>query len=117
MYASVMHSSSDPGGGWVVMTPEGVGGAWGISPVVVVYSDALSVSPEGVIVVYGIVSVAGVGGGSGGGRAVVQATDGGGTTTVGPRHRHSLLVTLVSVMGVSVVRSVTESYSKVVQSI
>ena len=64
--ASVMHSSSDPGGGWLV--------------------------------VYGIVSIAGMGGGSGGGRAVVQATEGGGTTAVGPRHRHSLLVTSVSVV-------------------
>ena len=98
MYVSVMHSSSDPGGGWLEMATEGVGDAWGISPVVVVYSDALGVSPGGVIVVYGIASVAGVGGGSGGGRAVVQATNGGGTTAVGPQHRHSLLVTSVSVV-------------------
>ena len=84
MYASVMHSSSDPGGGWLVMATEGVSDAWGISLLVVVYSDALGTSPVGVIVVYRIVSIAGVGGGSGGGRAVVQATDGRGTTTVGP---------------------------------
>ena len=78
-----MHSSSDPGSGLPVMATENVGDALGTSPVVVVY---------------GIAFVAGVGGGSGGGRAVVQATDGGGTTAVGPRHRHSLLVTSVSVV-------------------
>ena len=33
-----------------------------------------------------------IGGGSGGGGGVVHATEGGGTTAVGPRHRHSLLV-------------------------
>ena len=95
MNASVMHSSSDPGGRWLVMAIEGVSD---VSSLAVVYSDALGTSPVGVIVVYGNVSMVGVGGGSGGGRAVVQATDGGGTTAVGPRHRHSLLVMLVSVV-------------------
>ena len=75
-----------------------MGDARGTSPVAVVYSDALGTSPVGVIVVYGIAFVAGVGGGSGGGRAVVQATNGGGMTAVGPQHRHSLLVTVVSVV-------------------
>ena len=36
--------------------------------------------------------VLGVGGGSGGGSGVVHATERGGATAVGPRHRHSLLV-------------------------
>ena len=78
-----MHSNSDPGGGLPVMATEDVVGVRNTSPVVVVC---------------GIAFVAGVGGGSGGGRAVVLATDGGGTTAVGPRHRHSLLVTSVSVV-------------------
>ena len=60
MYASVMHSSSDPGGGWHVMATEGVV-VWGISPLVVVYSDAQGTSLVGVFVVYGIVSIAGMG--------------------------------------------------------
>ena len=102
VYASVMHSSRDPGGGWLVMAIEGVGDAQGILPLVVVDSDALGTSLVGVLVLYGIVSIAGMeggsGGGSGGGRAVVQATEGGGTTAVGPGHRHSLLVASVVVV-------------------
>ena len=112
-----MHSSSDPGGGWLVVASEGVSDARGVSPLVVVYSDALGISPVNVVVVYGIVFISGVGGGSGGDPAVVHATNGGGTTLVGPRHRHSLLVALVSVVGVSAVRTMTKSYSQVVQSI
>ena len=58
--ASVMHSSSDPGGGWLVMATEGVV-VWVISLLVVVYSDAQGTSLVGVFVVYGIVSIAGMG--------------------------------------------------------
>ena len=96
VYASVKHSSSDPGGGWFVVATKDVG-------------DTLGTLAVDVIVVYGVVFVALVGGGHGGGRAVVQATNGGGTTAVGPQHRHSLLVTLVFVVYVSDVRLVTES--------
>ena len=62
----------------------------------------------------------GVGGGSGGGNDTLHATDGGGTTAVGPRPRHLLLVNSVFVVGVpsvSIVRSMSESYSHTVQSI
>ena len=60
VYASVMHSSSDPGGGWLVMAIEGVGDVWGILLLVVVYSDALGTSLVGVFVVCGIVSITGM---------------------------------------------------------
>ena len=85
VYASVMHSSSDPGGGGFVMA--GIDEVQGVSPVVVVCSDALGTL---LVVVHGKVFIVRVGGGSGGGRAVVQATEGGGTNAVGSQHRHSL---------------------------
>ena len=77
----------------------------------------LGTSLGGIDGMFGSIFGAGVGGGSGGGSAVVHATDGGGTTVVRPRHRHLLLVTSVSVVGLSVVRLVRESYSHAVQSI
>ena len=64
-----------------------------------------------------IIFGAGVGGGSDGGNASVHATNGGGKTAVGLRPCHLLLVTSVSVLGVSIVRLVRESYSHAVQSI
>jgi hypothetical protein len=79
VYASVMHSSSDPGGGLPVMAAKNEGDARGTSP-----CDARGTSPVGIVVVYGIAFVAGAGGGSNGGRAVVHATDGGSTTAVRP---------------------------------
>ena len=85
--------------------------------------DALGTSLGGTECMLLVIIGAGVGGGSGGGNATVHATDGGGTTAVGPRPRHSLLVTSVFVVGVSIVsivsivRSVRESYSHTVQSI
>ena len=101
---TVRHSSSEPGGGVPVVESEMVG-------------DALGTSLGGSeCMLWGIIG-AGVGGGSGGGNAAVHATDGGGTTAVEPRPRHSLLVTSVSVVGVSIVRLVRESYSHTVQSI
>jgi len=62
VYAAVMYSSSDPGGGGFVMAVEGIEEMQGVSPVVVVCGDALVTS---LVVVHGK-----IGGGSGGGRAV-----------------------------------------------
>ena len=104
VHVSVRHSSRDPGGGLPVMASKKEG-------------DLLGSSPVGIVGMFESIFVAGAGGGSGGVSAVVHATDGGGMTAVGPRHRHSLLVTLVSGVGVSVVRLVRESYSQAVQSI
>ena len=116
---TVRHSSTEPGGGVPVVESEMVGDALGTS---LGGSECIlwGIFVAGVGGVSGggsAIFVAGVGGGSGGGNATVHATDGGGTTAVGPRPRHSLLVTSVSVVGVSIVRSLRESYSRTVQSI
>ena len=79
--------------------------------------DALGTPLGGIDCILWSIFGAGVGGGSDGGNASVHATDGWGTTVVGPRPRHSLLVTSVSVRGVSIVRLVRELYSHTVQSI
>ena len=104
---TVRDSRSEPGGGAPVLRSEKVG-------------DALGTSLVGTVCMLLCIIVAGAGGGSGGGNATVHATDGGGTTAVRPCPRHSLLVTSVLVVGVSIVsivRSVRESYSHTVQSI
>ena len=112
LYASVRDSRREPGG------REPASGSLQVG-------DALGTSLEGIILV-GILCMllrtngAGAGGGSGGGNATVHATDGGGTTAVGPRPCHSLVVTSVLVVDVSivsVVSSVRESYSHTFQSI
>ena len=95
-HASVRHSSRDTGGGLHVMASKKEG-------------DALGTSLVGIAGMFGSIFLAGVGGGSSGGSAVVHATDGGGTTAVGPRHRHFLLVTLVSIVRVSVVSLLRDS--------
>ena len=100
----VRHSSSEPGGGVPLVESKMEGEALGTS---LGFIDCMLWSMFG----------AGVGVGSDGGNALVHATNGGGTTAVGPQPRHSLLVTSVSVVGVSIVRSVRESYSHAVQSI
>ena len=104
---TVRGSRSEPGGGVPVLRSEKGG-------------DALGTSLVGTECRLLFIIGAGVGGGSGGGNATVHATDGGGTTAVGPSPRHSLLVTSVVVVAVSIVsivRSVIESYSHTVQSI
>jgi hypothetical protein len=87
-----------------VMAAKNEGDAWGTSP-----GDARGTSSVGIFVAYGIAFLVGAEGGSGGGRAVMHATNGGGTAKVGPRHRHSMLVTLVSVLRLSVVRLLRDS--------
>ena len=93
LYASVRDSRREPGGG------EPASGSLRVG-------DALGTSLEGILLVVGMLLCtpgAGAGGGSGGGNAIVHATDGGGTTAVGPRPCHSLVVTPVLVVDVSVV--------------
>jgi len=107
LYASVRDSRREPGGGVPVSGSVKVG-------------DALGTSLVGIVCMLLCTIGAGAGGGSGGGNATVHATDGGGTTAVGPRPCHSLVVTPVLVVDVSVVstvRSVRESYSHTFQSI
>ena len=104
---TVRDSRSEPGGGVPVLGSEKVG-------------DALGTSLVGTECMLLCIIGAGAGGGSGGGNATVHAADRGGTTAVGPRPRHSLLVTSVLVVVVSIVsivRSVRDSYSHTVQSI
>ena len=101
---TVRHSSSETGGGVPVVQSEMVG-------------DVLGTSLGGSECMLWVIIGAGVGGGSGGGNATVPATYGGDTTAVRPRPRHSLSVTSVSVVGVSSVKFVGESYSHTVQSI
>ena len=101
LYASVRDSRREPGG------REAASGSLQVG-------DALGTSLEGIIRVGMLLCTngAGAGGGSGGGNATVHAIDGGGTTAVGPRPCHSLVVTpvlVVEVSIVSVVRSVRES--------
>ena len=110
LYVSVRDPRREPGGG------EPASGSLRVG-------DALGTSLEGILLIVGMLLCtpgAGAGGGSGGGNAIVHATDGGGTTAVGPRPCHSLVVTPVLVVDVSVVstvRLVRESYSHTFQSI
>ena len=97
-------TSSEPGGGVPLVESEMEG-------------DALGTPLGGIDCMLWSIFGAEVGGGSDGGNASVHATDGGGTTAVGPRPCHLLLVTSVSVVGVSIVRLVRELYSHAVQSI